>query len=242
MIIREILIAVLAGLCFVPAPVPALMRAAVAFTVFDPSNYAENVLQAARALQQINNQIQSLQNQTIMLQNQAKNLQRLDSSSLNEMLGALQRIDGLMNQAQGIAFQVSATQTAYERAYPQQYADAVRQDALVADARLRWQNSMHAYRDTLSVQAQVAENVEADSATLAGLVTASQGAAGNLEVQQAGNQLLALSIKQQLQIQNLLAAQFRAEALEQARAAEAQEQARASFNRFLGDRFRYSSR
>ena len=42
--------------------------------VFDPNNYAQNVLTAARALQQINNQITSLQNQTQMLINQAKNL------------------------------------------------------------------------------------------------------------------------------------------------------------------------
>ena len=31
--------------------------------VFDPNNYAQNVLTAARELQQINNQILSLQNQ-----------------------------------------------------------------------------------------------------------------------------------------------------------------------------------
>ena len=41
--------------------------------VFDPNNYAQNVLTAARALQQINNQITSLQNQAQMLINQAKN-------------------------------------------------------------------------------------------------------------------------------------------------------------------------
>jgi len=34
--------------------------------VFDPNNYAQNVLTAARALQQINNQIASLQNQAQM--------------------------------------------------------------------------------------------------------------------------------------------------------------------------------
>ena len=31
--------------------------------VYDPSNYAQNVIQAARALEQINNQITSLQNE-----------------------------------------------------------------------------------------------------------------------------------------------------------------------------------
>jgi hypothetical protein len=41
-------------------------------TVFDPSNYSQNMLTAARTLQQINNQIQSLQNEAQMLLNQAR--------------------------------------------------------------------------------------------------------------------------------------------------------------------------
>jgi P-type conjugative transfer protein TrbJ len=45
--------------------------------VFDPSNYAENIVQAARALEQINNQIASLQNEAQMLINQARNLASL---------------------------------------------------------------------------------------------------------------------------------------------------------------------
>ena len=42
-----------AGMAVVPA------GPAAAITVFDPSNFAQNILQAARALEQINNQIQS---------------------------------------------------------------------------------------------------------------------------------------------------------------------------------------
>src|SRR3546814_15205742 len=70
--------------------------------------------------------------------------------------------------------------------------------------------------------------------TLSALVTASQGAVGSLQAQQATNQLLALSTKQQLQIQNLMAAQYRSEALDQARKAQAEEAARAATARFLG--------
>jgi type IV secretion system protein VirB10 len=49
--------------------------------VYDPSNYSQNVLQAARALQQINNQVTILQNQTQMLLNQARNLASLPYSA-----------------------------------------------------------------------------------------------------------------------------------------------------------------
>jgi len=70
---------------------------------------------------------------------------------------------------------------------------------------------------------------------LTNLVNASQNSVGGLQAQQATNQLLALSTKQQMQIQNLMAAQYRAEALEQARRAESQEQGRAAGQKFLGN-------
>jgi P-type conjugative transfer protein TrbJ len=215
---------------------------AAAITVFDPSNFAQNVIQAARALQQINNQIQALQNQAVMLQNMAKHLQRLDYSSLGQITGALQRIDGLMNQAEGIAFEVGATDAAFQQQFPEQYDAAVTTDRFVADAQTRWRNSMSAYRQTMRIQAQVVENVQADGALLSGLVTTSQGAVGGLQAQQATNQLLALSTKQQLQIQDLMAAQYRSEALEQARKAQGKEAARAATARFLGSGTAYTPR
>jgi type IV secretion system protein TrbJ len=215
---------------------------AVAITVFDASNFAQNVIQAARALQQINNQIQALQNQAVMLQNMAKHLRRLDYSSLGQITGALQRIDGLMNQTEGIAFEVGATDAAFQQQFPEQYDAAVTTDRFVADARTRWRNSMSAYRQTMRIQAQVVENVQADGALLSDLVTASQGAVGGLQAHQATNQLLALSTKQQLQIQNLMAAQYRSEAVEQARKAQAEEAARAATARFLGSGTAYTPR
>ena len=53
--------------------------------VYDPSNYAQNVLTAARTLEQINNQITSLQNEAQMLINQARNLASLPYSSLQQL-------------------------------------------------------------------------------------------------------------------------------------------------------------
>ena len=53
------------------------------------------------------------------------------------------------------------------------------------------------------------------NSTLNAIVARSQGAEGALQAQQATNQLLALTAKQQFQIQNLMAAQYRAQAIEQ---------------------------
>ena len=212
------------------------------WAVFDASNFAENVLQAARSLEQINNQIRSLQNEAAMIETMNRNLRSLDSSSLGQMTTALSRINGLMNQADGIAFTLDATDSAFQRQFPSQYGAALTSDQSLAAARTRWQSAMSAYRQTMLIQSQVNQNVAADTVTLADLVNASQGAAGSLQAQQAANQLIALTAKQQMQIQTLMAAQYRAEALEQARKAQSEAAGQAATARFLGSGTAYSGR
>ena len=210
------------------------------FPVFDAANLAQNVLQAARALEQINNQVQALQNQAAMLQNMALNRTSLNYSSLNGITGDLQQVGSLINQAQGISFTVQSVETLFNRYYPQSYGSGTAIPQLVSDSQARWQTARDAFQQTMMVQSQIAQTVQADTAKLAGLVNASQGAVGSLQAQQATNQLLALSIKQQLQIQSLLAAQGRAEALNDANEAEAEEEGRAAFATFLGSSNAYS--
>ena len=217
-----------------------IVMPARALPVFDAAVYSQTLLEASRALTQINNQIQSLQNEATMLQNMATNLKKLDFNSVSRMTAGLQQVDALMLQAQGISYNINTTTTQYQSLYPQQYADAVTSNQLLMDAKARWLASMNGYQQTMSVQSQVVQNVQSDRGLLQDLVTQSQGAEGSLQAQQATNQLLALSTKQQLQIQTMMAAQYRAEATEQARAAESQEQGRASTKKFLGSRKAYT--
>lgn len=213
-----------------------------AITVFDPSNYAQNVLTAARTLQQINNQIQSLQNQASMLTNMAKHLQRLDFSSLAQITRSMQRIDTLMMQVEGIAFDLESTDAALRQQFPTEFDRAFSTSQIIAQARARLQASMKAYRQTMRVQSQVIENVQADAGLLSELVSQSQSATGSLQVGQATNQLIALSTKQQLQIQQLMAAQYRADAIERARQQQELEAARERTSRFIGAASAYTPR
>jgi P-type conjugative transfer protein TrbJ len=239
---RRALFVAITALSACVAPLPAVTKPAAAVVVFDPTNYAQNVLTAARTLQQINNQIVGLQNQATMLQNMARQLQRLDFSSLSQITRSMQRIDTLMTQAQGIAFDLASTDTALRDQFPEVFDAAMSANQMIAQAQGQLQATMKAYRQTMRVQAQVAENVQADSGLLSQLVSESQSATGGLAAQQATNQLLALSTKQQLQIQNMTAAQYRAEALERARQAQAMDAARATTDRFLGVRDIYTPR
>ncbi|CAN5122131.1 P-type conjugative transfer protein TrbJ [soil metagenome] len=209
-------------------------------TVFDPRNYVQSILTAARALQQINNQIRSLQNQATMLTNMAKNLSRIDFPELQQLRGQLQQIDRLMGQAQGISFQVSGTNAQFQQLFPQIFNQALTGNQQVIASRARMDTAMAAFRQSMSVQSQVVGNVQADIPTLSSLAEKSQSAEGALQAQQATNQLLALTAKQQFQIQNLMAAQYRADAIEQARRVQGETDARAATTKFLGSGSAYT--
>ena len=224
--------ALIATACFAvtlfAAPVHAQM------IVYDPSNYAQNVLQAARALQQINNQITSLQNQTQMLLNQAKNLASLPYSSLQTIEQSLARTQQLLNEAQHLAYDVNQIDQAFQHLYPHGYTGATSSQQLVSDARERWQNSLAAYQDALRVQAGVVGNLDTTRTETDALVSSSQSAVGALQAVQAGNQLVALQTRQLADLTAVIAAQSRAQSLAGARTTANQEQAREQLSRFLG--------
>ncbi len=200
--------------------------------VFDPSNYAQNILTAARTLEQINHQITSLQNEAQMLINQARNLASLPYSSLQQLQQNVQRTQQLLAQAQNIAFDVQNIDQMFQQQYGNVSLSAT--DAqLVADARSRWENTVGGIQDAMRVQAGVVGNIDSNRAEMSALVGQSQGATGALQATQAGNQLLALQSQQLSDLIALLAANGRAEALTEAERATAAEQGRIQRQRFL---------
>lgn len=208
------------------------VQPASAFIVYDPTNYAQNVLQAARALQQINQQIQSLQNQATSLINDAKNLASLPFSSLAALQAQVRQTQQLLAQAQRLAFNVDQIEQAFTAKYKGANLNAS-DKALVDGAQDRWENSVAAFEDALKVQAGVVGNIDGARSTMNSLVTASQSATGALQAAQAGNQLLALQSQQLSDLTAVLAAQGRAQALESAQRAAAQAQGREQLRRFL---------
>jgi P-type conjugative transfer protein TrbJ len=206
--------------------------------VFDPNNYAQNVLTAARALQQINNQITSLQNQAQMLINQGKNLATLPYSSLQQLQSSIQRTQQLLAQAQHIAYDVQQIDTAFSTTYAPASASTSNQ-ALISNAQARWQTSVAALQDALRVQAGVVGNLDTNRTQMSALVTSSQSATGALQAMQAGNQLVALQVQQLADLTATVAAQGRAQSLEAARRTTAQDQGREQLRRFLTPRVGY---
>lgn len=210
----------------------SLRPASAQLVVFDPNNYAQNVLTAARSLQQINNQIVSLRNQAQMLINQAKNLASLPFSSLLQLEQSIQRTQQLLAQAQRIAYDVGQIDLAFSTTYAPASA-SVSDQALIANAQTRWQNAMAGLQDAMRTQATVVGNLNTNRTQMSALVTSSQGATGALQASQAGNQLLALQAQQLADLTAVVAAHGRAQNLESVQRAAAQDQSREQLRRFL---------
>jgi conjugal transfer/entry exclusion protein len=194
--------------------VVAVPPASAQWIVFDPNNFSQNVLTAARELQQITNQITSLQNEAQMLINQARNLASLPYSSLQQLQSSIQRTQQLLSQAQNIAYNVQQIDSAFQTTYGSANASQSNQDAM-------------------RVQAGVVGNLDTNRTQMSALVSSSQSATGALQAAQAGNQILALQAQQLADLTAAVAAQGRAQSLQAAQQAAAQDQGKEQLRRFL---------
>lgn len=229
---KKIMIA-LAAAALAPATIVAVIPAQ-AMPVFDQANYSQNLLTAARTLQQIDQQIRQLQNEAQMLSNMDKHLKRVDFPEMKKLEANLAKVEELMAKADGIDFGVDTLEERMAAMFPKDFGKLTR-EGTVAAAKARLDAAMASYRRTLGVQSRIAANVTEDAGVLADLAARSTGAEGNLQAQQATNQLLALAAKQQLQIQQMMAAGHEADMIDRARAAQSEAEGRARTRRFLGD-------
>lgn len=222
----------LAAASLAPLSIVAVVPAE-AMPVFDQANYSQNLLTAARTLQQIDQQIRQLQNEAQMLASMDKHLKRVDFPELKALEANLAKVDALMEKADGIDFGIDQIDVRMAALFPKDFGSITR-SGMGASAKARLDAAMASYRRTLGVQARIAANVQEDASVLSDLAARSTSAEGSLQAQQASNQLLALAAKQQLQIQAMMAASYEADMLDRARAAQSEAEGRARTRRFLG--------
>ncbi len=203
--------------------------------VFDPSNYSQNLLTAARSLQQIQNQITSPQNQAQMLINQAKQLEQLPTMVLNDVERDYSQIQNLLRQANGIAYNVQSIDRAFTQSYSASISAGTSDQHMIDGVRHRWQDSLSTFQHALTTGAGAVQNLPGTQAETSSLLASSQSSVGILQATQAGNQLFAVQARELADLAALLAAQGRAQAFEQARKAEAGGQPKEQLRRFLSN-------
>ena len=236
---RRIVAGLIAGLCLSSASPPAHAFFGTGGVVIDPTNLVQNIQTATHTLEQINNQINQLQNEANMILNQVEDLKRLDISRLSDLRRILEQIDALMREADDITYEVATSEERYRETYPESYS-GLNNTEIVQRATDQWRISRRAFGHSIKVQSGIVKSINEARTTLHDLVSASNEATGNLAVSQAGNELAALSIEQQMQMQQLMAAHYRMVATEAARRSAIEEQARIRHSRFRGDGVAYT--
>ncbi|MFT3727841.1 MAG: hypothetical protein QM759_08470 [Terricaulis sp.] len=190
------------GVASLMAFTPALTPVASAITVFDPTNYAQNILQASRALEEIHNQIQQIEQQAHML---AQNPLQLSP----ELSQSVSKARELFSAAQGLSFEVNQLSGQLKTLYPNTFADFNLAD--VGSHTAQWlSEDRAAVTRAMQAEAQAANNLQVTQTQIDRALQSSGAAQGQTGAVQASNQLLGVQASQLAQIQTLLMAQSRA--------------------------------
>lgn len=234
---------IIAALLLAAAPMtiapPAHAIFGIGDIVIDPSNLAQNILTAANTLEQINNQVKQLQNEADMLINQATNLVRTGYNPQAEINRLLNEISVLMDRARSISYVVTETDRLFQENFPEDYSTWSSTQMATA-AEMQWVSARSAFNDTLLVQSQIVQTLKADTSSLDAMLAETAIAEGNLSVSQTGNQIAALGVKQTMQMQEMMAVQYRADALARARDLQIEREGREKLARFVGGASAYT--
>jgi P-type conjugative transfer protein TrbJ len=171
-------------------------------TVIDPTNLAQNLLQATRALEQINNQIRQIEQQASML---AQNPLQL-SPELTQSIGQARE---LFSTAQGLTFQVDQMSDQLRDLYPATWDDF--DLGQIADRSQAWlREDRSAVERAMQAESRAAQELHGTQDRVNRALQSSASAQGQTGVGQATNQLLGINAAQLTEIHALLIAQSRA--------------------------------
>jgi P-type conjugative transfer protein TrbJ len=176
--------------------------ASAQITVIDPTNLAQNILQAARAIEQINNQIRQIEQQAQML---ARSPLQLSP----ELSRSIENARAVFDAASQVSFEAGKVGDSLRELYPDTFRDfdlesvLSQSDQWMSESRVSLTRAMEA-------EARAAASVAGSRNAVDTALTASAGAEGQTSAAQAGNQLLGVIAAQLAETQAMLAAQGRA--------------------------------
>lgn len=180
-------------------------------TVFDPTNLAQNALQAAR-------QLESLTNEAQMLINQARELAASPYSNLVEASQTLKAISDLAGSVRGVAASVKDLEGQFKYLYPTAVEGLDPRRAL-EQAKGRSQLAGATAEDLARTAAELERLSQGRADRMAGALAASEGAAGQTAAIQSSTQMLSVVAEDLGSLRTVLLAQSRLMAEETARQA-----------------------
>ena len=190
----------------------ALPKSAQAITVFDPSNFGQNILQAIRLLQSNINEARMIANQVISLANDAKNLTSLPYDMISQFNTQFSDLFSTVGSINGMMQNLGGLQSKFEELFPDFLAhyDPISRASMAEDVKKQIENTRAVMLGAAKTGAQVLANLPQTQAQLDKLMSDSQGAVGILQASQAGNQIAGTISGNLIQLNALLATYMQA--------------------------------
>jgi type IV secretion system protein TrbJ len=170
--------------------------------VYDPTNYAQNLLSATRALEQIRNQIAQIEQAAAML---SANPLQLSP----ELSQSIQEARALFDSVQGIAFEASQLGEDLRALYPETW-EAFDLENVLGQSDQWMRESRQSLERAMAAEARAVESIERARGRIDRALQSSTNAEGQTGAIQASNQLLGIQASQLAEIHALLIAQGRA--------------------------------
>ena len=175
-------------------PPPASAAFGVGDIVYDPTNYAQNVLTAVRALQSNINEAMEIANQLHQIEMEARNLARLPQEAWDSVRSDLNQLRQLAQSASGISYALQRLSTQFKEMYPGYQAPTHYEQQYQ-----QWtDNSLNGIQQALKAAQQQSQQFEQESTNTQSLTDLSSTADGQMQALQAGN-MIALQMVNQLQ-------------------------------------------
>ncbi|HYQ91975.1 MAG TPA: P-type conjugative transfer protein TrbJ [Candidatus Competibacteraceae bacterium] len=224
------------SLSVLPPPASALFGAGD--IVYDPTNYAQNVLTAARALQSNLNEAAQIANQLKQIEMEVRNLVNWPTEVWNEVKADMEMLRQLANSSGDISTALSTLSAQFNRLYPGYQAPADYQQ----EYQTWTSNSLTGIKTALETVNRQNKAIEEEEANTQRLTNMSASAVGQLQVLQSGN-LLAAQLVQQLQnLRELQMAEMQAQNAYMAAQIQDQASEKAAIKKWLDSDIGYKSK
>jgi len=172
--------------------------------VFDPSNHAENLIQAAR-------QLEALTQQARLISQQARSLAASPHAPVADAARSMAAIDALSRSAQGLSAYIDALERQFETLYPEGLGEL--DAAMLARGRSdRLQTARSTAQDLARIAAGIDKDAPARSRRLEAALAASHAAEGQTAAIQSSTWTLASLAEELAALRAVVLAQARLQA------------------------------
>ena len=186
--------------------------------VFDPTNFAQNLISAINSIRQtinsalqvrnqitgIINQITSLQNEAQSLINEGKNLISLPASIQSDVMNNIHSLENIFTNSKSVVLDYKTLQTQFDTVFKTPNYKGMSGAQINQRTDKMIDETINAANDALIAQGLVAD-ISKDKLSLDSMLTASKSAEGVLSATQASNEISSMLVEQLMRMQTMMA-------------------------------------